>query len=332
MPNPTPVNVAKPQFLIYRKIDTLSYTAFDQNRFTNLDRLHGIRFIDLHMDLQIDGSGGSADGALLTGAPFHFLKKIILKGNGKEPIFDESGYGLYLKNFFDYGVAPTSSGTAASTGSANAQFTCVTRLDLAQPWGKVPVDTALISSLFNMLQLSVEVGTPDDEIVNATNDRVMAFDTLTIDVYVGEIVNFRADLFGRIIAKHYYIEDIPTATTPNRKVELATGNQFRSLLIEVCTEASGANPTPVDTVLNNVQVKNGNEVLLDAEDDILRRIPAMERGIATQTGAYFIDFSRDGLLNENLDATQQNNVALALDVTLVSNNRIRVHAVELIPV
>lgn len=320
---------AKPQFLVYRKLGTLVWSAFSQSQTIDLDRLHGLRFIDIHADVQWDGSGGAADGALLAGAPFHMFTGIVLKGNGKDAIINTTGYGNYLQNFFDYRVAPASTLPAVTgTGAANYAFSWLSRLDLALPYNRVPVDTALISSLFASLQLAVTLGSKSD-IVNATNDRTVAFDTATADVYVGEIVNFDASRFGKIVAKHYYIEATPSATSANFDVVLPVGNAYRSILIE--TVAPSANPTPVNTVLNNIQVKSGSEVFVDLEDDIARRGTALERGIGEQTGAFFLDFSRDGLIAEALDASLVNNLKLTLDVTLVTGNRIRCHCIELIP-
>lgn len=323
----------KPQFLVYRKLGTLTYSAFDQTRTIDIDRLHGLRFIDLHADFQVDGVTATTTGALLGGAPFHFLTDITLKGNGKDAVYNGTGYGAYLQNFFDYGVAPSSTLPAVGDlDTANAVFNFATRLDLALPYNRVPIDTALITTLFAVLQLSVSIGSVEDEIVDASNTGTWTFDTGTIDVYVGEIINFDATRFGRIIAKHYYIEAQPTGNSSAYDIILPTGNAYRSMLIEAVTAVSGINPTPANTIVNNIIVKAGSQNFLDVEDDAARRIPAMERRIAEQTGAYFLDFSRDGLIAEALDASVTNNLKLTLDVTNQSGNRLRVHCIELIPV
>lgn len=330
-PAPAAMKNEKPMFLVYRKLTTLTYTAFDTTQTADLDRLHGLRFVDYHMDLQVDGSGGAADGANLADGPSHFITEIRLKGNGKDDIVRSTGHLNYLKNFFDYSVAPGLTLAAVSgSGAANWIHSLSGRIDLAMPRGYVPIDTALISSLFASLQLSISIGSAEDELVNATNDRVIAFDTCTIDVYVGEIVNFRADAFGQIIAKQFYLEAQPTASSTAYDVILPVGNAYRDFLIE--TVAPNANPTVVNTVLNNLQVKAGSEVFYDAEDDITRRIPALERGIAEQTGAFMLDMSRDGLLKQTLNASIFNNLKFTFDLTFVTGNRIRVLATELIPI
>lgn len=321
---------AKPMFLVYRKLGTLTYSAFSQTQTIDLDRLHGLRFVDLHVDVQWDGSGGTADGALLTGAPFHFLNEIRLKGNGKDDIIRTTGHLNYQKNNFDYAVAPASTLPAVSgTGAANYAFNFISRLDLAMPNGLVPIDTALISALFATLQLSVTIGSKTD-IVNATNDRVVAFDTCTIDVYVGEILNFEADKFGRIIAKQGYQEIIPSATGSNLDLQLAVGNAYRDFLVEAV--APSTNPTPNNSVLDNIQISAGAEIFYDGEDDIARRIPALERGVGEQTGIYFIDMSRDGLIRQTLNASLFNNLKFRFANTLQTGNRVRVLSTELVPV
>lgn len=320
----------KPMFLVYRKLTTLQWTSFNSTQTADLDRLHGLRFVDVHHDHQVDGSGGSADGALLTGAPFHFVTEMRLKGNGKDDIIRTTGHLNYQKNQFDYSVAPASTIPAvASFGSANAVFNFISRLDLAMPNGLVPIDTALISSLFATLQLSISIADKTG-LVNATNDRTVAFDTSTADVYVGEIVNFDANNFGRIIAKQFYQELIPTASGTNLDLALPVGNAYREFLIEAC--APSANPTPLNTVLDNISIKAGSEVFYDAEDDIARRIPALERGIAEQTGMYYLDMTRDGLVRQTLNASLFNNLKFTFANTLQTGNRLRVLATELIPV
>lgn len=319
----------KPMFLVYRKLGTMQWTAFNSTQTIDLDRLHGLRFVDIHHDHQVDGSGGSTDGALLTGAPFHFVTEMRLKGNGKDDIIRTTGHLNYQKNQFDYSIAPASTIPAVSGfGSANAVFNFISRLDLAMPKGLVPIDTALISSVFATLQLAVSIGDKTG-LVNATNDRTVAFDTSTADVYVGEIVNFDADMFGRIIAKQFYQEIVPTATGTNLDMILPVGNAYREFLIEAV--APSANPTPVNTVVDNIQIRAGSEVFYDAEDDISRRIPALERGIAEQTGIYYLDMTRDGLIRQTLNASLYNNLKLTFANTLQTGNRIRVLATELIP-
>lgn len=319
----------KPMFLVYRKLGTMQWSAFNTTQTIDLDRLHGLRFVDIHHDHQVDGSGGSADGALLTGAPFHFVTEMRLKGNGKDDIIRTTGHLNYQKNQFDYSIAPASTIPAVSAfGSANAVFNFISRLDLAMPKGLVPIDTALISSVFATLQLSVSIGDKTG-LVNATNDRTVAFDTSTADVYVGEIVNFDADMFGRIIAKQFYQELIPTATGSNLDLILPVGNAYREFLVEAC--APSANPTPNSSVLDNIQIRAGSEVFYDGEDDITRRIPALERGIAEQTGMYYLDMTRDGLIRQTLNASLYNNLKFTFANTLVTGNRIRVLATELIP-
>lgn len=329
--NPQPVtavNVQKPQFTVYRKLGTLSHSAFNQDKTIDLDRLHGLRFIDLYMSLVSTGSAGAADGAYLTSGPAQIMRAIQLKGNGKEPIFDTTGYGNFLQNLFDYHISPSSTQPSlASFGSGAATTEALLRLDLALQTGKVPIDTALITSLFTTLQLRVTLGDKTD-LVNATNDRTITFTSATIDVYVGEIVNFRADLFGRVIAKHYFIEQQPASSSAANDLLLPVGNAYRSIILEIV--APNANPTPVNTVLNNLQVKSGSEIFVDVKASPLRRAGCLERGIAEQTGAYLVDFSRDGLLGENLDVSRVNNLKLTLDITLVAGNRLRAHCIELI--
>lgn len=320
----------KPMFLVYRKLGTMTFSAFDSTRTIDLDRLHGLRFIDLHTDMKVDVGTDCVNGALLAGAPFHFLQKITLKGNGKDAIIDTTGYGTYLQNYFDYGVAPSSTLPAIGTlVGANQEFNFLSRLDLALPYNKVPIDTALISSLFATLQLSVTIGSVEDEIVNSTNTCTWTWDTGTIDVYVGEIVNFRADQFGKIIAKQFYIDAVPSATQTNYEIPVPVGNVYRSMIVSEIYPS--ANPTPSTALVNNIQVKVGAEVLVDKEDDMGERDGALSRGIDVLTGAHLLDFSRDGLIGEGLDASLVNNMKLVLDVSYNSGNLIRTHFVELIP-
>lgn len=327
MANGTP-GPSLPQFLVWRKLGTMNWTAFNQVQTINVDRLHGIRFIDIRFNGQVDISAGSADGASLAESPWSFMTDVRLTGNGKDTIIAAPGMSLARWNFFRYGVRPT--GTALSSlSAANSTYSGLVRLDLALPKGKVPIDTALISTLFSSLQLAITIGGKVD-LVTAANDRTFAFDTSVADIYVGEIVNFNANAFGRIFPKQFYIEDTNAATSSAYEILLPTGNAYRAMMLETCAGATA--PDTVNTVLNNLQIRAGSEVFVDVEDDEIQEGGALAKGVALAAGFFYLDFSPDGLIGDVLDASRVSTLKAVLDKTAQTNTRTRLHALELIPV
>lgn len=318
----------KPQFVVHRKIGTMTYSAFSQPQTIDIPILNGLRYVDLRFNGQVDISGGTADGASLAESPWSFLTEVRLQGNGREPLVIESGEGLERWNFFERGVRPT--GTALSSlSAANSTLSGFVRIDLALAMGLHPVDTAVLTTLFQVLQLIVSVGGKAN-LVTSANDRTFAFDTFVIDVYTGEVLNFNAALFGKFFAKRYYIESTDSGASTNFEMDMPTGNFYHSLLLE--TAATSAGYDTVSTVLNNLQIRVGGVILVDAEDDELQENAALEAGVAIATGWYPHFFTKDGLLTECLDVRNISNLKAILDKNAVTTTRTRLHVLEIIPI
>lgn len=309
----------------HRVPNALVYTAFNQEQAIQIDRLHGIRSITLY------GHGNfnfATNTATATAQP-EFVTDIRLTVGGGTVLFAGSIQNLHNQNIIDYGAVPSFSNAVNGAPGNGKAVSFVAILDLQTVGGKAPIDTALISRLFSSIELRARIG----DITNLATGLVSADGTFTdwkIDVSLDEVVNMK-DGFGRFVKKVSFVERELTSTQTEFVIPLPTGNMIKTILIS--TKAAGA---LVNTIINNIKVQVGGEILFDKDGVSVRGENLLRKDINTQpAGQYHVDFNPDILLSEGANLSQVASLGcnLVLDCTKqTGTNLIRALVTEIIPV
>jgi len=307
----------------HRMPNALRYTAHNQEQAIQIDRLHGIRSLTLYAHGQFDITG--QNNATANTEPT-YLQDIRLTVGGGTVLFAGDGQDLYRINTFDYGVNGTFNNGVTLTGNDKA-YSQVSIIDLQEPLARAPIDTALISRLFSSIELRVRIGDGDD--LQAGADGV-TFDTFQIDVTLNEVVNMK-DGFGRFVKKVSFVEREVTATQTEFIIPMPTGNMIKRVMVR-----SFLNGAPVNTIINNLKVMVGGEVLYDEDDTTCRGEQLLRQQINTQPDGYhLINFNPDRILSEgaNLSKVASLGCNLVLDVTAqTGTNLVRASVTEIMPI
>lgn len=301
----------------HRLYNALQFTAFSQEQAVQLDRLHGIRYISLFLSASVTTTGTAT--ALTTPT---FVQDLRLTAGGGTVLWAGSWHDLALINQYTYGVTNKFS-NLVNGGAGTYAYKAHAVIDLQSVFGRVPIDTALISRLFSSLELRARIGAGTDMQTGATT---IVLNSCTIEATLADVVNMQVG--GSFIKRVSFQERQMTATSPEFVISLPTGNQIKR--IYVMSRVAGVLN---DTVINNLKVLVGGEVLFDERTFNLQGEQILQNGVNTEVGGlYVIDFNPDKILSEgaNLAKVASLGANLVLDCTLNGGgtNLIRVYTEE----
>lgn len=306
----------------HRIPNPIVFTAFNQEQAIQVDRLHGIRSLTLYAHGNV--TVVNTNNAVATTEP-RFITDLRLTVGGGTVLWAGDWQALYRINNFEYGTVMPYTGLSGNNGSKAVMSLAI--IDLQTVFGKAPVDTALIARLFSSIELRARVGGAAD--LEAGADAA-TFGDFRIDVTLNEVVNLKEG-FGRFVKKVSFIERQVTTTQTEFVIPLPTGNMIKKIWVRALS-----NCDPLGTIINNLKVMVGGEVLYD-EDAITCRGEQLPRDQlnTNPTGYYEVRFNPDNILSEgaNLSKVASLGCNLVLDVTASGGtDLIRVMVQEILPI
>lgn len=309
----------------HRIPNQLAYTAFGQEQAIQIDRLHGIRSLCLSA---VGSMSWVANTAVALTEP-GMITDIRLTVGGGTVLWAGDYQALYRINQLEYGVAPPFVNGIVGT-TATASYTTSAILDLQSVMGRAPVDTVLISRLFSSIELRAKLAADITAAASGLTAANGTFVSFAIDVTLNEVVNLKEG-FGKFVKKVSFIEREVTSTQTEFVMPLPTGNLMKDIYIR--TFQTGL---PVDTIINNVKVMVGGEVVYDEKSANIKLEQLLRNQMnAAAVGYYHISLAPDRILSEgiNLSKVAALGCNLVVDVTKVAGTCLmRAHTKELLPI
>lgn len=308
----------------HRIPNALRYTAHNQEQAIQIDRLHGIRALTLYAHGQFDVTGNN--NAVATAEP-RYVTDMRLTVGGGTVLWAGDWQSLYRVNTFDYGANGVYTNNVNGAPANNVTYSSIAIIDLQEVFAKAPIDTALVSRLFSSIELRARIGGATDLQTGADG---VDFDTFQIDVSMSEVINMKQG-FGRFVKKVSFVERELTTSQTEFTIPLPTGNMIKKILVRSFVDCE-----PVNTIINNLKVVVGGEVLYDLSGAMCRGEQLLRKQINTQPDGYhLIDFNPDIILSEgaNLSKVASLGCNLILDCTFVQGtDLIRAVVTEIMPV
>jgi len=275
----------------------------------------------------------------------HLVRRIEIRKNGREVIKSIDMATLMRINQIMYGTLPKYKQTvynaifgsgaaitnqwddyAAVTTGANAHdFDICAVLDLGMPRASRRNDTLLDSTArggVSTLDLIITWGAANDVMTAAygASGTGVAFDlTPTLAIATGEYIDIDSpdDPYTPYsVFKQYGIQKAITATNTKEQIEIGVGNFYRGFVLKTY-----ADDVQSDTILNNITLRSGTDVIKLRSAMALQGDNKLEYGLETwPTGYYFLDLVHDGHLAKMLNTSNLSSLTLELDVTKRGTN------------
>jgi hypothetical protein len=302
--------------------------AYAANTKTVIELQRGYLYRELHLRLagQLTVSGANNTAAkTLRGSEWAVISRLELIANGNDTIFTMSGAALRRHNFFYYGVQPRNSVQVGDGSTTNPVFDSVCIIPFTTPRVAKPIDTAIDSSSLSIFTLEVTWGSHLS--INADATAFTVAPSLAIESIEswGHSPNSRFSL-----RRQTEIVINNTATNPRLQFNLPVNDMYFGFAL--CTTRGGAE---VSNIINNVQLKSGQNIMLDKTSFVLREssnlrlsqgrtysgsaYDALFNGTANNDdGWYWYQHNPDGLLTEAIDTLGFAEFIIEFDTTYTS--------------
>lgn len=253
-----------------------------------------MRALFLKLDLLATvGSSGAMTREQLANA----ISNLEIVLNGQDHIISIPFFHLFFMNWYDFSKEPPYSIDTSTGASRVEQLSlmlpfCLTRavrpqdtiLDLRS------ISTASLQTTFGAAALSATVT------VTSGNLRVET------DEYVGVA---KSELLGRHELSY---QKFPLSATGELSFDLDVkgSNQYRRLFLYTRTSAGAL----ANTEISRIKIEASAQNLFDRDSTFLQDWNAQQYSIAACPGVYVIDFTRDGLMSQRLNAQALNELTL----------------------
>lgn len=272
-----------------------------------------------------------AGSAVRAEAPLHALKFISLKANGTDLLDGVSGimahrFGAFRRGQLPPVTAPSDATTAART------FACVVILDRAVIDGIRAKDGNFPSRGLSTFQLELQMGAANDFFTGTPTGTISAATVEVACVQTNEQPGADGKrTLPRVVTKRTQATYPYPTTNANSQIRLNTGNLTRGLILRCYGAATAGEPS--DAVVNNVRIRQGNQILFDLPYAVIRAMNAADLDIITlPTGYCYVDFMNmggpAGKLSDCMDMRGGEELWLDLDVTGGTNNAVDIATYE----
>ncbi len=203
------------------------------------------------------GSGPVADGLLL------FLKSLTLRTeNGWIPFNGVCGRALKVLDQILTGTLPANSAFAATTAIYQAVF----NLWFADPLMLRPEDTLLDTSVFNKMQLDLNVGSLADLLGTVGTDTAV----FSCDLFVERVKGKLPDRARPLVYSEYFQPaPVNPASDTAMNLERSNDRRYKRIIAHAANSASVGTPftgTPADTTISDMGVESDR-------GELIHRIP-----------------------------------------------------------
>lgn len=313
------------QYRIKRRVQQVP-VAFGQSVTVDLPRGYDIEsvYLVLYGSIVLTTAGT----AVRAESPSGLVQRAEIIADGKNTIASVRFDALQQFNGMRRGQGQrTPPGNTVATHPIRASMV----IDQSIVDGVRPKDSALRTSGMSLLQLRLTFGALTDLYTGAP---VGTLSNVFVDVVMSELVEI-ADESGEVTTPLYLLkrsyQDITIAgANSNLEIPLPVGNVFRGTLLR-----SSSSAEPSDSVINNVVLRSGVDVRINATYQNLKTLNTMDYGFAPPTGYVFADCMYAGAVagvraSEGWDLTRASEAKLALDVSAPTAPAVSVMSIELL--
>lgn len=267
-----------------------------------LPRNYAIRGLVLQLAGSVTVTGATGDGAVKTAGIWNTLSNIRVRRDGRDTLVSIPGFLLYSLNRIFYGTAPKLTNATTGAAQTNTALTGGLILPFENVLGIKPFDTLLKGSGLSSLDLLIDTQAISNIFGSAwANAAAVGTTAMSLSVDVIEEVNVNNFVFGDIRLSLISKANV-AATSSNFQIKpLPVGNYYKGFLLFAMDSTDG----PSDSVITNIKLKSGSEVIIDQPalncKDLMKCAYGLET--AVETGVYYLDLMPDGMLNQCLDVT-----------------------------
>jgi hypothetical protein len=326
--------------LVERELGTLTFAA-SQTSTLQLPRDFSYDKISLLLLANLTRAMTTPAGAARDLSGSQLISRIEVRRNGREVLKSIDFETLMRLNNIRNGapqlrlLAGSAAAHAWDTGNANQAgiaFVLAAVLDFGM-WNSVRRNDTLLDSTargnVSTLDLVITWGTGAATMTNLYTGTVTV-NSASVAISSSEYIDIDSadDKYTPYADnKEYGIRKVLTAANPKELIDLGVGNFFRSFVLR--TKADQLN---VNTILNNITLRSGTDVIAMRSGAGLRATNKIECSVETfPDGYYLIELCKDGHLAKMLNTTNMSSLTLELDVAVPgTENIIEVFPVEVV--
>lgn len=269
-----------------------------------MPRNYANRALVLRLAGSVTVTGTTGNGGVKTAGIWNTISNIRVRRDGRDTLVSIPGFLLYSLNRLFYRTAPLQ--VAASTGAAqtNTAISGTLYLPFENIMGLKPFDTLLKGAGLSSLDLLIDTQTVDNIFGSAwANAAIVGTTAMSLSVDVVEEVGVNNFIFGDIRLSLISKINVAATSTNFQIKPLPVGNYYKGFLLFAVDSTDG----PSDSVITNIKLKSGSEVIVDQPAANLKGMAKMDFSLETalETGVYYIDLMPDGMLNQCLDVTSR---------------------------
>jgi len=322
--------------LIERELGTLTFAA-NQTSTLQLPRDFSYDKISFVLSASLTRAMTTPAGAARDLSGAQLISRIEIRRNGREVIKSIDFETLMRFNNIRDGTPPLRTVSVAAWDTANANQTAVLFVLAAMlefgMWNSIRRNDTLLDSTargnVSTLDLVITWGTGAATMTNLYTGTVTV-NSASVAISSSEYIDIdsKDDPYTPYADnKEYGIRKVLTAANPKELIELGVGNFFRSFILK--TKADQLN---VNTILNNITLRSGTDVVAMRNGAGLRASNKSECNVETfPDGYYLIELCKDGHLAKMLNTTNMSSLTLELDVAVPgTENIIEVFPVEVV--
>jgi hypothetical protein len=310
--------MAKPQYRIRRRINTIQITAGGQITI-DLPRDYDYETIFIRLSGSAQVTAGAT--SVRAEAPCQWVPRLEVIADGKNTLFNAplwfASLGSYTRDAMQSGARVTTPPTAV--GIATYAVEALAAIDFATLDGVHPKDTNFRPSGLSLFQLRATFGNPGDIFVGGT----VAFSgTPTLEVWAQQLVEQpdpQTGQYAQPIALKKVSTQIAAVPSSNsaQEIRLPAGNFIKSVFLRADGGVTAGEPAI--NVVNGIILQNGVDVRFNLSGAQCRQLNNMDYGQITN-GYYVADVTSKGAADINLselwDCTNPAEPKLLIDATL----------------
>ena len=294
---------------IIRRVGQINFTAINQTLSLDLPRKDFYRHLILRLTV-VDTITTLGSPVLFANTPAQFLNRIEVIADGKDTIKSINGRALLFKNFINFATYPRR--VVPTLSAAALTWTLTLVLPFSMPRAIREIDTILDSGKLSTLELRITGGNSADFYSTAPTAR--AFTSASVEVLLHEAIKFDTKPVNPSVYKEMSIQRQLTATANEFQLLLPVGNLYRGFLIE-----SIADGVPVNTIIQEIQIRSGTTVFYKAPWNNVRELNALFNNMETQPfdGYAYVEFCPEGRLVDALDSSKLSMLEAVFNSTLI---------------
>lgn len=274
----------------------------------------------------------SPGSAVRAEAPLQALAWLNLKANGTDLLDGITGVTAHRLGVLRQGQLAPLSAPSDATAAARA-FSGMVVLDRAVIDGIRAKDGNFPSAGLSTFQLEIVAGNATD-LFTGTPAGAMTMTVSVSIVQTEEMAVSGKRSLPRVVTKRSQRTESFASSNSAAQIRLNTGTLMRGLLIRAYGASTAGEVS--NTGLNNVKVRQGNQVLFDLPASTLQGMNQADFNVTTwPTGYYLIDFMTmggpAGKLADCLDLRKGQELFLEVDVTGATNQKLDIAQLEFIP-